>query len=192
MRKILLLGVFLCVSLFGRTEGGFKNDKDFEKGEKAYKEKRLFSAAKYFQKSCDNGNKAGCEMASKSYFAQGERYRKRDESIAKGAYEKACKMGHADGCYRIGKIRAKDPAKCADAAKELEFACKKGNEKACVELKSVASKCKALVGERLRDGGFRDGEFNERFERGKFKEESKFKEEKNERKMRGIRERYDD
>jgi TPR repeat protein len=63
-----------------------------------------------------------------------------DHPRALALYEKACRLGHAAGCWRLGRLYLEGQSVARDrnrAARAFRDSCERGHQNGCIELRRM-------------------------------------------------------
>ena len=80
-------------------------------------------AAKFYEKTCDTGDLAGCDGLASLYQSSGE------QAEAAAIFERACEKGFGLSCYNPGQIYEASTGVAPDESKALSLyvkACERG------------------------------------------------------------------
>ena len=127
--KKFLLGLLVCVSLFGS---------DLDDAVVALKSGDIKKAVEFFTKACDGGSADGCLNLGFAYIS-GEGV-KQDNFKAVELFTKACDGGNAEGCYFLGVMHADGLGMKKNSQKALELygkACDMKSENGCKNYASL-------------------------------------------------------
>ncbi len=115
----------------GKAEGCFYTAAEYAQGKGVPASKQ--KAVEFFLMACDKGIPDGCYYSA-NIQSRGEGDVPENLPQAANLYERACRMGHVEGCASInGVLKSKDQLDIARLIPILEAGCQRGAPKACAQ-----------------------------------------------------------